>query len=399
MKNSTGIAVTATAWLWCSLAGADVAAALENGTVNGNIRAHYQTWDFETRTDERAFALGGALRAETGPIGWIRLGAGFYTAQDLDTNPDDPAKINRRLGSDLEVLGEAYFAITQWNSSLALGRQKIDTPFANPSDAFIVPITYEGVSFTTKALPDLMLKIDYVNAFKNRNSDQFIDVGRWSTSRLGVAAEETSGTLIVGALYNRQGLDLQGWYYRFDDLFNLAYIQAGFTATVSDTIKPFLAVQAARQRDTGAALLGKVDSRLYGLQVGTGIGKASVTLAYNDVPEERGSFRDGAFLSPYTFSTSPIFTNSMVETLENVGSGSATKITLGYSFPSVALKVSHAWLDFDTVVDREATDVDVTYSMDRYLKGLSLRWRLEVGSADAEAAEFINHRLQAQYLF
>jgi hypothetical protein len=60
--------------------------ALENGKVSGNIRAYYNTRDYETRADESAFALGGALRAETGGIGAFKFGLGAYTAQDLGNN-------------------------------------------------------------------------------------------------------------------------------------------------------------------------------------------------------------------------------------------------------------------------------------------------------------------------
>lgn len=399
MNKRMGTALAGTTLAWCSLAAADLPAAFQNGTVNGNVRAHYQTWDFETRTDERAFALGGALRAETGPIGWARLGAGFYTAQDLDTNPDDPAKINRRLGSELEVLGEAYVSVTQWASTLIVGRQKIDTPFANPSDAFIVPITFEAMSLKSAAIPGVTLKLDYLNSFKNRNSDEFVDVGRWATSRYGVPVESTGGTLVVGALYKQGTIDLQGWYYQFQDLFDMVYLQAGVSAPLSETVKPSITLQLGRQRDSGDGLLGEIDAKLWGVQVGSGFGRASVAVAYNKVPGERDAFRNGAFLAPYSFSTSPILTNSMVETLENVDAGSATKLMLGYEFQTVSLKLSHAWLDFDTVVDRQATNFDITYSLDRYVKGFSLRWRVEVVTADDDGAEFTNHRLQAQYLF
>ncbi len=74
--------------------------AIKGGTVNGNLRSHYNMWDYGTATDQNAFALGGALRAETGAIGWAKFGLGYYTAQDLDTNDSNPAKVDGRMGSD-----------------------------------------------------------------------------------------------------------------------------------------------------------------------------------------------------------------------------------------------------------------------------------------------------------
>ena len=112
--------------------------AFHEGKVNGNIRAHYNERHYASRPDATAFALGGGLRAETGSLYGFNLGVGFYTAQDLGLNDDDPIKVDSRMGSDVEVLGEAYVNYSAWDSTFTLGRQKINTPFANPIDVFII---------------------------------------------------------------------------------------------------------------------------------------------------------------------------------------------------------------------------------------------------------------------
>jgi hypothetical protein len=138
---------------------------------------------------------------------------------------------------------------------------------------------------------------------------------------------------------------------------------------------------------------------LWGLQAGASFGKSKLTLAYTSVAEESGTFRNGAFLTPYSFSTSPIFTNNMLATVENVDAGDAFKLTYNYSFAKVKLKLSYAEFDFESAVDIEAVDVDVTYSMDEIVKGLSARWRVEFLSSNIAAAEQINHRFQLQLKF
>ncbi len=90
----------------------------------------------------------------------------------------------------------------------------------------------------------------------------------------------------------------------------------------------------------------------------------------------------------------------MLETFENVDAGSAEKITLNYNpVDQLALKLSFASFDFDQVVDRDALDADITYRFSNTLKGLSIRWRLEVVSSDSESVEQTNMRFQAQYGF
>lgn len=191
-----------------ALCATELKSIFSEGTINGNIRAYYNTREYDHRTDEAAFSLGGALRGETAEVGWIKLGVGYYTAQDLDTNSDDPAKVNNRLGSDLEVLGEAYIKIAKAGHGITLGRQRIETPFANSGDAFMIPFAFEALSYKA-AIQKFTLEFDYINAIKNRNSEEFIDVGAWSTNRLGLAdVRNTSGTLNFG-IPTERGLSRQ----------------------------------------------------------------------------------------------------------------------------------------------------------------------------------------------
>lgn len=373
----------------------------DNGSVSGNIRAYYNTREYEVRADEAAFSLGGALRAETGAMGALSLGAGFYTAQDLNTNDDDPTKVNGRLGSELEVLGEAYLKLSSESHTAKVGRQRIETPFANSGDAFIIPFAFEALSYQLKGSEKIGFEVDYINSIKNRNSDEFIDVGVWSSNRFGISnPESTSGTVIVGATYKDSGLKLEGWGSRYTEFYDQVYLRGDYTFEGGDGVTPFVGVQYAMQKDSGDALVGDVDSTIYGLQTGASMGRFKLTLGFNQVPDQADSYRNGAFLSPYTFSTSPLFTNNMLQTFENVDAGSATKLTLNFN-PSeqVAMKLSFATFDFDQVVDREALDVDVTYRFSDTLKGLSLRWRMEIVSSDSESVEQTNMRFQTQYVF
>ena len=89
----------------------------------------------------------------------------------------------------------------------------------------------------------------------------------------------------------------------------------------------------------------------------------------------------------------------MLQTVENVDSGDAVKVTFNHSFPKVKLKFSYAEFDFDTSTDREAIDFDVTYDMSDYSKGLTLRYRVEFVTSDVKSVEQTNQRFQLQYKF
>jgi hypothetical protein len=400
MRSKIKINAVMAALLLTSAAGADsLADTIGASKIDGNFRSYFNTRDYDVKTDESALSVGGALRVNTGSINGFNLGLGFYAAQDLGTNSSDAAKVNKRLGSELEVLGEAYVNYTAGDTSVTVGRQKLNTPFANSGDAFIIPFSFEGTSIVYKGISNVILEVDYINSIKNRNSSTFTDVGAWTANRFSAESSDSDSTIILGGTYTKDALKVGAWYYDFDNMFNSTYLQANYALSAVGSTKPFVAVQYGTQGESGDEILGEIKSSLLGIRAGIGFAQSKLTLAYNTVSEESGAFKSGAFLAPYSYSTSPLFTNNMLQTFENVDSGDAVKVTFNHSFAKVKLKASYAEFDFDTSTDREAIDFDLTYDMSGYSKGLTLRYRIEVVTSDVKSVEQINQRFQMQYRF
>jgi len=400
MRSKIKINAVMAALLLTSAAGADsLADTIGASKIDGNFRSYFNTRDYDVKTDESALSVGGALRVNTGSINGFNLGLGFYAAQDLGTNSSDAAKVNKRLGSELEVLGEAYVNYTAGDTSVTVGRQKLNTPFANSGDAFIIPFSFEGTSIVYKGISNVILEVDYINSIKNRNSSTFTDVGAWTANRFSAESSDSDSTIILGGTYTKDALKVGAWYYDFDNMFNSTYLQANYALSAVGSTKPFVAVQYGTQGESGDEILGEIKSSLLGIRAGIWFAQSKLTLAYNTVSEESGAFKSGAFLAPYSYSTSPLFTNNMLQTFENVDSGDAVKVTFNHSFAKVKLKASYAEFDFDTSTDREAIDFDLTYDMSGYSKGLTLRYRIEVVTSDVKSVEQINQRFQMQYRF
>ena len=400
MRSKIKINAVMAALLLTSAAGADsLADTIGASKIDGNFRSYFNTRDYDVKTDESALSVGGALRVNTGSINGFNLGLGFYASQDLGTNSSDAAKVNKRLGSELEVLGEAYVNYTAGDTSVTVGRQKLNTPFANSGDAFIIPFSFEGTSIVYKGISNVILEVDYINSIKNRNSSTFTDVGAWTANRFSAESSDSDSTIILGGTYTKDALKVQAWYYDFDNMFNSTYLQANYALSAVGSTKPFVAVQYGTQGESGDEILGEIKSSLLGIRAGIWFAQSKLTLAYNTVSEESGAFKSGAFLAPYSYSTSPLFTNNMLQTFENVDSGDAVKVTFNHSFAKVKLKASYAEFDFDTSTDREAIDFDLTYDMSGYSKGLTLRYRIEVVTSGVKSVEQINQRFQMQYRF
>lgn len=371
------------------------------GKVSGAIRSYYNFRDFETKLDTSAFALGGYLHAETAPLRGFTLGGTFYVSDDVGTRSKNPARRNPNLPGQAYTLGEAYLQYRGFDTLFTIGRQKLDTPFANPSDAFMIPVTFEAVSLSNSSIKNLTLSVHYLDRIKNRPDDEFTDIGRFVPRRLGVKETADAGTGIVSAVYNEKTLKLQTWGYLFADLFHIAYLQADYAfPAVWGGVIPEIVGQYIYEGNNGDDLFADVDVNGFGVKIGGKRGPLDLSFAYNHVIAEGGTFRNGAVLAPFSFATGPMFTNSMVETLENSDAGDAFRVALEYKFREYFItKVSFVAYERDVAVDTTETDVDFTYGFEDFLEGLSFRVRLGLINSGTDSARLLELRPQLQYVF
>ena len=390
-----------------------IAEVFSEGTLSGNVRSYFNVRDFDSKPDQGAYALGGVLRGETSPFHGFSIGGAYYVSDDLGTMNDDADRVLGTLPASTEILGEAFLRYSHGGSSLTAGRIKIDTPFANPSDAFIIPITFEGIGVESDVIPGVRLEAYYLTRFKNRSADEFVDVGDFVGGRLaGLTAENAAdqGTAIVGATWARGKTGVSAFGYWFTDYFATTYVEARHELAPLAGVTPYVGAQYVYQFDTGDDLLSRgagarvagreVDGQSMGALLGAKLGSFDLSFAYNHVDRSSSSLLGGALLAPYSFATSSIFTNSMVDTLENSDSGSAYKLTLQSKLGErVVAKLSVASYERDVLGDSVETDVDVTYAFTGIVDGLSFRVRLGIVSSSDRDQRVSNLRTQLQYTY
>jgi len=373
---------------------------ITEGKISGALRSYYNFRDFDTKLDTSSFALGGYLHGETAPFYNLTLGGTFYISDDVGTRNKNPVKRNLNLPDDASVLGEAYLQYYGFDTRFVIGRQKIDTPLANPSDAFMIPVTFEAISLSNNSIRNLTLNAYYLDRIKNRPDEEFVNVGRFTTKRLGMAKSSRRGTGIAGAVYANKGTKVQGWGYLFDDLFHVAYLQVDYAVPQVWGVTPEVAGQYIYEGDSGKDFLGEVDVNGFGAKVGGKRGPVSLFFSYNHVASQGSAFRNGAVLAPFSFATGPLFTNSMVETLENSDTGDAFRISLDYKFrDAFTARVSFVSYERDVAPDTTETDIDLTYTFGGFLEGLSFRVRLGIIDSSTAAARLVELRPQLQYVF
>jgi hypothetical protein len=381
---------------------------LEQSSLSGTIRSYFQARKLDLKADESLYSLGAKLKFETGAYKGFKAGAAFYSATDLGINRDDIRAQNPLLPpSTLSNFGEAYLQYENPATLLKFGRQKIDTPFMNPSDAHMAPVTYFGYLLENKSFENFELTAIHVTEIKLRQNDSFDNTGKFLTQRLGFTTPvDTTGTTVLGVSWEKDNLKIEGWDYYLPDLFNLIYFQTDFKFAETSGLQPFLSIQIGKQFDVGQNLLGNVNAMAYGLNLGAKAGRAKLAYAFNYLPKNEGNFRNGGLLSPYSFATDALFTNSIDGGLtlkDSAFVGVAHKWTANFEF-SEAIWSELSYTYFDLIksvggVDSREINIDLIYKFQGAWKGLSLRNRLAFVESGRVAENVIENRLQAQYLF
>ncbi len=390
-------------------------AAQDRIHISGNIRLYSFSRNYvdSTMTDLRSTSLGGKLKIETTGDGFGAALAGYF-AQDIGLNDhsQNGKTINPLLmgtGYGIYVPGEAY---VQYKTRAFLGRvgnQRIDTPWINPSDGFMIPNLYRGGVVSYTPFEGLQIEGDRVLQFKNRTAVGFdrntLFLLPYDNPHF---AGETTGAADVGVSYKSESLRAQTWLYRFYDYAQMAYVEGGLRHPGFGLV-PFVNLQYMRETGDGARLLGAVDSRAYGAKAGLALPDKTgeVYLAYNKVPVQfAAGISNGNLLSPYTqvYNTDPLYTTVM-----NYGLVSAR--AAGYAWQvGTNLKLLEEKLDAVLSYSRYMTGpyaenvnalmVDFAYHLGGSLKGLTIRDRLGYERGKASwGTYYLDNRVMVQYSF
>jgi len=441
IKRSPGL--TAAAVLACAAlaAGALPAAAdtladfLTQGSFTGQLRAYYFRRDYATATvvNANAFAIGGLFNYQTAEfLDGFSVGASFFTANALDTHNSNPARIDTTLvgkANSINSLGQAFLQYSGHRLLVRVGNQLVTTPWANPSDARMIPATYQAAYGAFTPVAGLTFEALRILRYKGRTADGYFkdnnyypatwdgDADYGGTSNLPATAPATSGTTAFGIDYAVDGLQSTAWYYHFYDFAQMLYAQAQETLPLASPVKPFAGAQVVREwggsnifAATGTHFYGQpgtsVDNLTLGGVAGLKVYGASLSVAYDRL-ESRGAsaLGGGVLISPYTasYATDPLFTSSMIRGMVELGPGSSWKVAASEQAFGKALTLTASFAEYHTDFSGNDSEAyfDVIYLPPGWLKGLSLRNRVEVGNGRVNPGKrhFLYNRVMVAYSF
>lgn len=339
--------------------------AFKGGKASGQLRAAYVSQDNAVDTDTYGTSIGGILKYETAAWNDIKLGVGAYISQKLSfaSGDFDTGKTNGDLFGDntksYVYLGEAYIDYSANDFSLRIGRQLIDTPFADTDDIRMHPNTFEAAIATYTGIEKTTLVGGYVKRFAGYDSGN--DISEFK--RLDGA--NSSGAAVVGILNESvENLAVQGWYYSIDELSNALYADGVYTIPFSESMGLELTAQYANFSEKKASGL---DGNVYGVGAALNVGTLTLGAAYN-----KASNDDGKMISN-GFGGGPYLTSMEEMTIDSLEDAKAYQLSVELDLADAGiegLKLSALYGDFKstpTDVHVKETDFIAAYEISEAL--------------------------------
>jgi len=325
-----------------------LSSALEQTKLDGYVRATYQVHDVEDDRTYRDDALGGKLHLETGAFYGVSLGASLYSSNAL-FNDDNRGLVPLRGEShkSYTILGEAYMKLDFGESRLKVGRQEIETPFAQVDDIGMIPNTFEAVIFENRDIANttiFLVQIQKMAGVDAEVIDEFTKVNG------------SNGMQVLGISYEGvKDLALGAWYYNLKDaeIDSIAYLEANYKKELG-TMTYGVGLQYAKE-----TYLNEDDANIYSGTLSATANEIGLTLATAYSKAKDNSASSG-------FGGGPFFSNSEYLILDNAGKdGTALLYSAEYDASKVGIDGLRVGLEYITLTNeakQEATEADLVLS-------------------------------------
>lgn len=222
------------AWLqdrWASRM-RDAPAFFRDTDLRFNSRTYLLNEDQFGFNEPAALTTGGALVYQSGYIAdFFQLRGALYTSQPIYANAyaGDTQNLTPD-GDQITVLGQAAGKFKFAGQELTVGRQLVRTPYVNPYDVRMIPLTFEGIVLVPQ---DQHQGFDYIASYltryKPRDSNQFSSF----SEGLGIEGDD-EGMWIGGASYSDGGLNFGFSNYLVSNALNTAYGEVDYLFPTSD---------------------------------------------------------------------------------------------------------------------------------------------------------------------
>ncbi len=361
------------------LFGADsIEEAFEKAKVDGYLRVGYQRHD-----SENDLSLGGKLHFETEDIDGTSAGVALYSTNAfLGKNDSRGLTFFDSKHKAYSILGEAYIKGVLGNSTLILGRQALDTPFADGDDVGMIPNLFEAYTFINSDIPNTTIIASWLSKGSGIDFDEPEKFARLN---------EDNGVQVIGVNYEAMNnTSLSSWFYNLKDEAKLSFIQLDYGFDM-DNLVTNMALQYSIED-----FENREDATIMGASLSVSDTQKGFTVigAYNKSSDAEAT--NG-------FGGGPFFTNSEHLTLPDAGADGeilfyAIEWDLGFvGVDGLSIFVSKA--DLSDGEDHEGDEVDIVVHYD-VNKRLSLDIiHSQIDNSDISGDKFDNTRAFINYTF
>jgi len=316
-RNSHGKNTLTLITLYIVLSGTAIADDAEKNTL-GQVRLGYVNTDDNTINLD-SLAIGGKLGYKTDTYNGLSAGGTFYTSQPVGGMNNNNLFFDSN-NNGYSILGEAYINAELGQTSIKLGRQEIETPFADSNHIGMIPNTFESLMIMNTGLANTTLLISHLHRWAG------VDVE--PEPEHFIKLNGTNGVNLLGVIYSPSDKwNAQAWHYNAKGMTNTSYLEA----SISLLENLALGLQYGNQK--GDDTNGKV----WGLKMDYEIGNFVLSAAHNDVS-------DGQLINGYGggFGGGPFYTSAEENSIDGIIDQKASALSIEYAgLNKLTLAASH----------------------------------------------------------
>jgi hypothetical protein len=354
-------------------------------TVDGYIRGTYHNHDIEKDKVYKDDAVGGKLHIETLSMAGISLGASVYASFTMFN--DDNRGLIRLRGErhrSYSILGEMYLKSEFDKNILTLGRQELETPFAQMDDVGMIPNTFEAVTLLNNEMENTTLFLGQIQKMSGVDAEVIDEFSKVNGSK---------NMQILGLSYDGiSDLAFSAWYYRLSgaEVDEISYVEATYEKKLGDYLYAW-GLQYSKQGHSTKRATSILGAKLSLIAKEMGL---TFSTAYNKTKE--GSAFSG-------FGGGPFFSNSEYLILDNAGDNAQAKwmgIELDASVLGLrGLNMGIGKITLETEASQEASEIDfiASYVINNEMEMHMIYSNLKGASIGEDEAKHL--RIYANYNF
>jgi len=316
--------------------------------IEANLRFGYVDQSNDNQTNNTNAAIGGSLFYEKHILDNFKAGVGFYTTHRLMDKDDDGVGSGLFDGDDnsYSILGQAYIDYSIDKTNVKIGRQQIDTPFADSDDIRMVPNLFNAYILSNTNIENTTLILAKVNQWSGVDKENAPE----KFDRLS-----GDGVIMASAIYDGiKDTTMSAWYYNVDKLTSIVYIELS-TAFNGVNVDSQFANFAETDNST-------INGNVWGIALGYENDNFNIGLATNFVSADNtdtitNGFGGGPYLTSMEETTLDGLTGDSFAYMVNGGAKIIDRLSLNVAYGSFEDGSKNTEIDeFDVAVEYEVNE-------------------------------------------